>query len=151
MTTNQNNGNNTLIISMILSIIILLLILTSCSTRKVEATKEKQIDKTEIETKSSEVTKSVDSSYINTIEFIPIIDTLPFTINGKEFKNVRIKQSKVKNNIVIDKVVKVDKNERKVSKRSITKKKVKRTSFNWRWLWLLLIPLIHYLYERKRF
>ena len=150
MTNNQNNGNGTLIISMILSILILLLLLTSCSTRKVEATKEKQIEKIEIETKLSEVTKTVDSSYANTIEFIPIIDTLPFTINGQEFKNVRIKQSKVKNNIVVDKVVKVATKAKKVAKRMYYEKETERTSFNWWWLLLLLIPLTYYFYERKR-
>lgn len=149
MKQNQNNGDNTLIVSLILSIIILILLLTSCSTRKVEANKEKQVDKVEIETKTSEITKTIDSSYTNTIEFIPVNDTLPFTINGKEFKNVRIKQSKTKNNIVVDKVTKVAKNEKKVAKRMYYEKEIERTSFNWWWLLLLLIPLIYYLYESK--
>lgn len=149
MTHNQNNGNNTFIVSLILSIIILLLILTSCSTRKVEAAKEKQVDKVEIETKSSEVTKTVDSSYTNEIEFIPINDTLPFTINGKEFKNVRIKQSKKKNNIVIDKVVKVATKAKKATKRMYYEKETERTSFNWWWLLLLLIPIGYYLYKKN--
>lgn len=147
MTNNQNNGNDTLIISMILSIIILLLLLTSCSSRKVEATKEKQIEKVETETKITEKTKIVDSSYTNTIEFIPIIDTLPFTINGQEFKNVRIKHSKIKNNIVVDKVMKVATNERKVAKRIYYEKETQRTSFNWWWL-LLLMPAGYYLYKK---
>ena len=73
-----------------------------------------------------------------------------FTINGKEFKNVRIRQSKVKNNIVIEKVTKVAPNTKKVVKRMYYEKETERASFNWWWLLLLLIPLIYFLYERKR-
>jgi hypothetical protein len=159
MTTSENNNNDNSIIIFIIAIIITVC-LCSCSSRKVNKSETKietvsettKVDTSKTVTKVDTNTKIVDSSTSNEIEYIPINNTLPFTINGKEYKNVKIKHSKKKNNIIVDKTNKVSQIEHKYVKQG-TKDKTSKTSevkvtekqsFNFWWLLLLLIPAYFY-------
>ena len=162
MTTSENNNNDNSIIIFIIAIITIVC-LCSCSSRKVNKSETKietvsettKIDTSKTITKVDTNTKIIDSSISNEIEFIPIDNTLPFTVNGKEYKNVKIKHSKKKNNISIDKTNKVSQIEQKYVKQGTKDKtlkvvEVKETEkqyFNFWWLLLLLIPA--YFYFRK--
>jgi hypothetical protein len=119
MTTSENNNNDSIVIFIIA--IIVTVCLCSCSSRKVNKSETKietvsettKVDTSKTVTKVDSNTKIVDSSTSNEIEYIPIVNTLPFTINGKEYKNVKIKHSKKKNNISVDKTNKVSQIEQK--------------------------------------
>jgi hypothetical protein len=154
MTTSENNNDNSIIIFIIA--IILTVCLCSCSTRKVNKSETKietlsettKVDTSKIVTKLDSNTKIVDSSTSNEIEYIPIDNTLPFTVNGQTFKNVKIKHSKKKNNIIVDKSNKVSQIENKYvsqgskdkTSKTVEVKVTEKQSFNFWWLLLLLIP-----------
>ena len=164
MTTSENNNNDNSIIIFIIAII-LTVCLCSCSTRKVNKSETKietvsettKVDTSKTVTKVDSNTKIVDSSTSNEIEYIPIDNTLPFTVNGKEYKNVKIKHSKKKNNITIDKTKKVSQIENKYvsqgskdkTSKTVEVKVTEKQSFNFWWLLLLLIPA--YFWIRKYF
>jgi hypothetical protein len=161
MTTSENNNDNSIIIFIIA--IITIVCLCSCSTRKVNKSETKietlsettKVDTSKIVTKVDSNTKIIDSSTSNEIEYIPIDNTLPFTVNGQTFKNVKIKYSKKKNNIIVDKTNKVSKIENKYvsqgskdkTSKTVEVKVTEKQSFNFWWLLLLLIPA--YFYFRK--
>ena len=154
MTTSENNNDNSIIIFIIA--IILTVCLCSCSTRKVNKSETKietlsettKVDTSKTVTKVDINTKIVDSSTSNEIEYIPIDNTLPFTVNGQTYKNVKIKHSKKKNNISIDKTKKVSQIENKYvsqgtkdkTSKTVEVKVTEKQSFNFWWLLLLLIP-----------
>jgi hypothetical protein len=161
MTTSENNNDNSIIIFIIA--IITIVCLCSCSTRKVNKSETKvetvsettKVDTSKTVTKVDSNTKIVDSSTSNEIEYIPIDNTLPFTVNGQTFKNVKIKHSKKKNNISIDKTNKVSQIENKYvsqgskdkTSKTVEVKVREKQSFNFWWLLLLLIPA--YFWIRK--
>jgi hypothetical protein len=163
MTTSENNNNDSIIIFIIA--IIVTVCLCSCSSRKVNKSETKietvsettKVDTSKTVTKLDSNTKIVDSSKSHEIEYIPIDNTLPFTVNGKEYKNVKIKHSKKKNNISIDKTNKMSQIEQKYVKQStkdktskvVEVKETEKQSFNFWWLLLLLIPT--YFLIRKYF
>jgi hypothetical protein len=162
MTTSENNNNDNSIIIFIIAIITIVC-LCSCSTRKVNKSETKvetvsettKVDTSKTVTKVDSNTKIVDSSTSNEIEYIPIDNTLPFTVNGQTFKNVKIKHSKKKNNISIDKTNKVSQIENKYvsqgskdkTSKTVEVKVREKQSFNFWWLLLLLIPA--YFWIRK--
>jgi hypothetical protein len=155
MTTSENNNNDNSIIIFIIAIITIVC-LCSCSTRKVNKSETKietlsettKVDTSKTVTKVDINTKIVDSSTSNEIEYIPIDNTLPFTVNGQTYKNVKIKHSKKKNNISIDKTKKVSQIENKYvsqgtkdkTSKTVEVKVTEKQSFNFWWLLLLLIP-----------
>lgn len=132
--------------------IALLLILTSCSTRKVEKQTEVSIESATVaETKKADIETNIKITETATELIIEPVDPKEeSTYNGQKFKNARVRHRKTNTNT-----------QRKTTDRSITKsksttnKKLKqkarksdRTSFNFWWLLLLLIPL--FLWLRKR-
>jgi hypothetical protein len=136
--------------------------LLSCSTRKVETSKETvkeevtQTVKTETKTDTNETVKVVDTSTVDEIEFIPIDSSLPIIYNGKEVFNAKIRHVKRKNAITTvsdKKVAQIKRNDVKtVGKREIkVKDKVtERESFNYWWLILLVgLILLAYRYLRR--
>jgi lipopolysaccharide export LptBFGC system permease protein LptF len=152
----SENGNNILLIAIVLALITAI-VLTSCGSRKVQKSETKeQEQKTEkitleTETRVTDNTKIIDTSTSDEIEILPVDNTLPFTINGKEYKNVKIKRKKSKNNISIVKDVKVQHNAQKsgvvMVKRNkvIEVKQTERKESYWWLLWfLLLIPIWYY-------
>lgn len=159
-TTDNNNGNNTLLIA-IITALIAVICLTSCSSRKVSKLQTKEAEKTEIkteaktETKVTDNTKIIDTSVSDEIEFIPIDNSLPIIVNGKEYKNVKLRAKKHRNNITTQKSIIVDKNSVKLSNLSNNKSKVveqkqsDKEKFNFISLWWLLLLIPIYLLLRK--
>ena len=162
MTTSENeNGNNMLLLAIILALITVIF-LTSCGSRKVQKSETKENEKTEIkteaktETKLTDNTKIIDTSTTDEIEIIPIDNTLPFTVNGKEYKNVKINRKKSKNNISVSKDVKVQHNAQKTdvvtvkSNRIIEVKQTERKESYWWLLWFLLLIPIYFVYKKYK-
>ena len=83
----QNDGTKSLIIGIIGAIIILWL-MASCGAKKLNKSETKESEvKTETQsekvvTNSESNTKIIDTSTTDEIEFIPIDNTLPFTVKG---------------------------------------------------------------------
>ena len=157
MTTSENNNGNNLLLLAIVTALIVAIVLTSCGSRKVAKSETKeQEQKTEkitleTETRVTDNTKIVDTSTTDEIEILPVDNSLPFTINGKEYKNVKIRHKKSKNNISIVKDVKVQHKAQKEAvmmvKRNkiIEVKQIERKESYWWLLWfLLLIPICYY-------
>ena len=142
--------------------IILTIFLTSaiwsCGTRKVQKSTETQKETTTETTKIDEV--KTDNTKINIVEncdetIIEPIDTIsPMIIDGKVYKNARLRRvnKKVNTNIVNDiKEVKTTvKQAKKKTSHEVIKKDIQRASgWSW-WWWLLLIIPIYYLYRKYK-
>jgi hypothetical protein len=161
MKTENDNGNNIILIALILALLGAIF-LTSCGSRKVQKSETKETEKTEVkteektETKLIDNTKIVDTSTSDEIEIIPVDNTLPFTINGKEYKNVKIKHKKSKNNITINKDVKVQHNAQKSDLKTvkrdliIERKQIERKQSYWWLLWFLLLIPVYYVWRKYK-
>jgi len=162
MTTSENeNGNNLLLIAIILALITVIF-LTSCGSRKVQKSETKeQEQKTEkitleTETRVTDNTKIIDTSTTDEIEIIPVDNTLPFTIDGKEYKNAKIRHKKSKNNISINKDVKIQHKAKKESIVMVKKNKIievkqtERKESYWWLLWFLLLIPIYFAYKKYK-
>jgi hypothetical protein len=162
MTTSENNnGNNILLVAIILALLGAIF-LTSCGSRKVAKSETKeQEQKTEkstleTETRVTDNTKIVDTSTSDEIEICPVDNSLPFTINGKEYKNVKIRHKKSKNNIIVAKDVKVQHKAQKegivMVKRNkvIEVKQTDRKESYWWLLWFLLLIPVYILYKKYK-
>jgi preprotein translocase subunit SecF len=143
-------------------LIVLILALSACGSRKVELkkldtkTETTTTDQTKTEIKTDTNTKVIDCTEVEQIEYEPIDNTLPITINGKEYKNVRIKAKKAKNNISIDKAEKkaeTKQNNVKTQSKAITKVKEKKVETNnyilYIIIFLFLIAIFIY-FKKKR-
>ena len=162
MTTHENNNTNNFLLITIIVGLITAIVLTSCGSRKVQKSETKETEKTEIkteektETKLTDNTKIVDTSTTDEIEIVPVDNSLPFTINGKEYKNVKIRHKKSKNNITINKDVKVQHNAQKEGlvtvKRDliIERKVIDRKQSYWWMLWFLLLIPVYYLWRKYK-
>lgn len=162
MTTTENNNGNNLLLLAIVTALIAAIVLTSCGSRKVaksETKEQEQITEKitlETETRVTDNTKIVDTSTTDEIEIVPVDNSLPFTINGKEYKNVKIRHKKSKNNISINKDVKVQHKAQKegivMVKRSkiIEVKQTERKESYWWLLWLLLLIPIYFGYKKYK-
>lgn len=163
MTTSENNnGNNILLIAIILALLGAIF-LSSCGSRKINKSETKeQEQKTkkitlETQTRVTDNTKIVDTSICDEIEIVPIDNTLPFTINGKEYKNAKIRHKKSKNNISIAKDVKIQHNAKKEGIVMVKRNKIievkqteRKESYWWLLLFLLLIP-IYFGYKKYKY
>jgi len=147
--------------------------LVSCGTRKVEAVKTKEttksetevlvVDKTEINTNIETNTKTIDCTYTNEIVIEPIDNSKPLVINGKTYINARISNKKTKNNIVVDKVNKIEQKQNndvlvsakaKVQTSKVNKAKsvVSNKGNFWNWVILFVVGCIIFwfiLWSRK--
>ena len=162
MTTSENNnGNNILLIAIVLALITAIF-LTSCGSRRVSKSETKeQEQKTEkitleTETRVTDNTKIIDTSTNDEIEIVPVDNTLPFTINGKEYKNAKIRHKKSKNNITINKDVKIQHKAKKegivMVKRNkvIEVKQTERKDSYWWLLWFLLLIPVYFVYKKYK-
>jgi uncharacterized protein YpmB len=160
MTANNNENENNLILIAIILALFFAIFLTSCGSRKVSKSETKeQEQKTEkitfeTETRVTDNTKIVDTSTTDEIEICPISDTIPMVVNGITYKNAKIRHKKSKNNISIQKDVKIQHNAQKsdlvmVKKNKIIEvKQTERKNSYWWLLWfLLLIPI--YILNKK--
>jgi hypothetical protein len=162
MTANENNNANNLLLLAIVLALLGAIFLTSCGSRKVAKSETKeQEQKTEkitleTETRVTDNTKIVDTSTTNEIEIVPVDNNLPFTINGKEYKNVKIRHKKSKNNITIVKDVKVQHKAQKeglvMVKRNkiIEVKQTERKESYWWLLWFLLLIPAYYVWRKYK-
>ena len=159
MTTSENNnGNNILLIAIVVGLITAI-VLTSCGSRKVAKSETKeQEQKTEkitleTETRVTDNTKIVDTSTSDEFEICPVSDSLPMVVNGITYKNAKIKRSKKKNNISIEKDVKIQHNAQKSdvvtvkSNRIIEVKQTERKESYW---WFLLLIPVYILYKKYK-
>lgn len=135
------------------------ILLLNCGSRKVQRSKTE--DKTQIAIVDTSTTKTTDNSAIsivqvdstNEITIEPIDTAKVMVIDGKTYKNARVKHKKAVRNKVINIKKNVAKIERKavkvVAKRekvSDTKQTEKKASYYWLlWLLLLLIPIYYFL------
>ena len=134
------------------------ILLLSCGSRKVQRSKTE--DKTQIAIVDTSTTKTTDNSAISIIQvdstnetIIEPIDTAKaMVIDGKTYKNARVKHKKAVRNKVINIKKNLAKIERKavkvVAKREMKAQhnKIERKTSYWWLLWfLLLIPLYYFL------
>jgi len=139
--------------------ILVSLILFSCGSRKVAIQETKKDSLKQIETKivTKEETNISIKNDIYTDEFtITPLDTLKdIVVNGITYNNVVLKYKKVKDNSLHIEKKAMLKNEvkKELIKTSVKsfKKDIDRKQNYWNYLWLLLIPIVYYLYKRFRF
>lgn len=142
----------------ILFIVFLTSALCSCGSRKVEKLKENQ---TETQTEAIKIDEvKTDNSKINIVEncdelIIEPIDTISeMVVDGKVYKNARLRRvnKKVNTNIVnnIKEVKTTVKQAKKETSNELIKKNIVRKSFSWWWWLLLLIIPIYYLYRKYK-
>jgi len=141
--------------------LILLIFGTSCASRKVNVDKVDTVvksDSTSVTKKEVVTTQDNHVSVVtdtDEIEIVPIDTTLPFTINGKEYKNAKIRHKKTKNVLVDTTKIKTSENVlieatvKKSAKIEMVKKDIDKQSNNWWWLFVLLLALlVYYTYKR---
>jgi uncharacterized protein YcfL len=143
-------------------LISLLLFISSCSSRKVEKT-QVDIKQSVVETTKDSISIStdikqtvIDTSTCDEITYEPIVDSLPFIVNSKVFKNVKIKTRKSKNGISISKEENHSIQSSKIAEKSNTiqiessEKKVDReTSYFWWWVLVVAVVLGWLYYDLK--
>ena len=162
MTTSENNNANNLLLVAIVTALIAAIVLTSCGSRKVNKSETKeQEQKTEKITLETEMrvtdnTKIIDTSTTDEIEICPVSDSLPMVVNGITYKNVKIRRKKSKNNISINKDVKVQHKAQKegvvMVKRNkvIEVKQTERKESYWWLLWFLLLIPVYFGYKKYK-
>lgn len=142
----------------LLKILLLCVLLVSCGARKVQKSTETQKETTTETTKIDEVkTDNTKTNIVETCDEIIIepIDTIsPMIIDGKIYKNARLRRinKKVNKNIVNNiKEVKITvKQAKKKTSHKVIKKDIQRASgWSW-WWWLLLIIPIYYLFRKYK-
>jgi uncharacterized cupredoxin-like copper-binding protein len=135
------------------------LLLIGCGTRKTQqtktdvTTKEVATDNSVIETKTDTNLKVIDCTLTDEIEIIPIDNTKEIVVNGKTYKNVRLKSKKTKNNVTTNKVEKVAKKQQnaiKIKSKAIIEVKQKETERNSNYWWLILLIPIYLLYRKYK-
>ena len=139
--------------------ILVSLILIGCSSRKVAIQEVKKDSLKQIETKivTKEETNIAIKNDVCTDEFtITPLDTLKdIVVNDITYKNVVLRYKKVKDNSLHIENKTIVRNEVKneLIKTSVKefKKDIDKKANYWNYLWLLLIPVIYYLYRRFRF
>jgi hypothetical protein len=140
---------------LLLKILFVGFLLVGCGSRKVQKSTEVQKETTTEATKIVEVKN--DNTKINIVEncdetIIEPIDTIaPMVVDGKVYKNARLRRvnKKVNTNIVKDiKQVKTTvKQAKKKKSHEIIKKDIIKKSVSWWWWLLLLLIPIYYLYR----
>ena len=87
----------------------MVLLTIGCSTRKVE-TKTEEIKQdvsikqdVTIDVKNDIKTEVVDTSFMWKREYIPMVASQPFIVNGKKYQNVRIEALKIKKGVTTTK------------------------------------------------
>jgi hypothetical protein len=140
-------------------ILLLSILIVGCGTRKTQqtktdvTTKEVTTDNSVIETKTDTNTKVIDCTLTDEIEIIPIDNTKEIVVNGKTYKNVRLKSKKTKNNVTTNKVEKVAKKQQnaiKIKSKASIEVKQKETERNSNYWWLILLIPIYLLYRKYK-
>ena len=141
--------------------ILLLLLLISCSTRKVEINKEVIKEQNKIELSDKTITKVEDTTSTKIVEdddiFIiePIDSTKEMIVEGKKYKNSRLRHEKkkvvsdIQNKKIVetkaDIAVKIEDKKESVKKDKV----IKRTSPHWFVYIIILIIIVAYAFKNK--
>lgn len=155
----QEGDKQKLIFMLRYSVILLIVLSFSCKTKK-------QVSKVSIETKTETVIVEKKDSVsvqqnaisikesIDEIEVVPIDQSKPIVVGGKEYFNATVRFKKINREIVdttkivvaqiVDKKIEVKQEE---SKKEFTKE-VERKFNYYSLLWLLLIPLLLWVFKR---
>ena len=145
-----------------IKLFIVLIVFTGCGPRKVNksSVEIKQQTTSTIKDSISQVSEKIESliDTTSTIEetYEPINDSLPFTVNGKQYKNVRVTKKKTKNGITSTKKEESVLNQTKTTNNKTiteikedTKDIKKEPVFNLWWL-LVIVAIITYIdYNRE--
>jgi len=152
-------------------VILVSLILIGCGSRKVAIQETKKDSLSQIETKivtdeKINENKAIETN-INTISdveetiFTPIDNNKEIIINGKSYFNVVLKVKKLKSNTLYNNKETIAKTALKSTKtatkaKTLVKenskiKNIDKKANYWGWLWLLLIPIVYYLYKKYNF
>lgn len=160
-THDNDNTNNFLLIAIVIGLITAI-VLTSCGSRKVQKSETKETEQTEIkteektETKVTDNTKIIDTSTTDEIEICPVSDSLPMVVNGITYINAKIRRKKSKNNITINKDVKIQQNTQKSGLKTvkrdliIERKVIDRKQSYWWLLWFLLLIPAYYVWRKYK-
>lgn len=145
-----------IILSLILSIFG-----TSCASRKVNINKVDSVVKTDSTSVTKQEVVSTQDNHVSVVtdtdelEIVPIDTTKSIEVDGKKYKNVKLRYKKTKKVLVDTTKIKVSENvsiEATVKKRAtieMIKKDIDKQSNNWWWfLILLLILLAYYTYKK---
>jgi len=138
--------------------ILVSLILFSCGSRKVAIQETKKDSLKQIKTKivTKEETNISIENDIYTDEFtITPLDTLKdIVVNGITYKNVVLRYKKVKDNSlhIENKIVSKNELKKELIKTSFKefKKEIDKKANYFIYLWLLLIPVVYYIYKKLR-
>jgi PBP1b-binding outer membrane lipoprotein LpoB len=140
-----------------IKILLIFFLLVGCGSRKVQKSVEVQKELTTETVKVEEV--KTDNTKTNIVEntdevVIEPIDTIaPMIVDGKVYKNARLRRvnKKVVTNIAKDikETKKTVKQAKKKASTEIIKKEIDKKTFCWLWLLLLIIP-IYYLYRKYK-
>jgi hypothetical protein len=139
----------------------LLLLLASCSTRKVETNKEVLKEENKIELTDKTISKTEDTTSTKIVEdddiliIEPVDSTKEMVIDGKKYKNARLKHQKkkvvsdIQNKKIIE--IKADIAVKKEDKKESVKKGkvIKRTSTHWLVYIIILIIIVGYAFKNK--
>lgn len=148
-----------IMINKLILLFLITFLIVGCGTRKTQqtktdvTTKEVTTDNSVIETKTDTNTKVIDCTLTDEIEIIPIDNTKEIVVNGKTYKNVRLKSKKTKNNVTTNKVEKVAKKQQnaiKIKSKASIEVKQKETERNSNYWWLLLLIPIYLLYRKYK-
>jgi len=146
-----------------LKIILLVLILNGCASRKVAIDKKESIKDSLVELSikkdSIEITKEEIKNNIIIDDFIitPIDSSKEIFVNGKIYKNVVLRHLKIKDNSLYrkDKIVSKSEDKQQKTKVVVKNKELKKDSDKkanyYVYLWLLVIPLVYYIWKIKAF
>lgn len=125
--------------------ILLLVIGCSCSTRKVQIEKVKEETKTE---QTNDIdTKIIETNESQEIEITPIDTAKVLIIDGKIYKNAKVRF--VNKKAKIETVIKDKTKSVTATKKQTKAKATERKSISFMWLLLLLIPIIYFYVKSK--
>jgi hypothetical protein len=146
-------------------IIILSLILsifgTSCASRKVSVDKVDSVVKTDSTSVTKQESVTTQDNHVSVVtdtdelEIIPIDTTKSIEVDGKKYKNVKLRYKKTKKVLVDTTKIKTSENVlieatvKKSAKIEMVKKDIDKQSNNWWWFLILLLALLAY-YTYKR-
>lgn len=140
------------------------LILCSCAARKVDVHKDSvstKLDSSSVTKKEVVTTQDNNINVVTNsdeIEITPIDTTKPIIVDGKHYKNVKIRHKKTKVVLQDNTKKKVSENVsikatvKKEGKRVVFQKKVDRKSNTFLW-WILILALVsagYYIYKKNK-
>lgn len=144
-------------------ILVSLFMLMSCASRKTTANEASAELKIETKSEIKENTQLLQSNYILTgiytdeFEITPIDTSKNIEVDGRKYKNVRLRHKKTKTVILDTTKINASKNSlikalvKNESKEKLFKKEVNKKANYFIYLWLLTIPVAYYVIKKITF